>query len=426
MPANPTSQARCERSRGAACSRQRRVVEASVSAVLVLSRVPQPFSWLLALSLGVAAGCHARGLRSVSLALAAAFALSCVWVRFALPFIYRTHGAARRAPRQPASPPARNAGGCASSAVPASQSPSLAAAQRGPAALPQLPDDLALLILAKLRLADLAAFGRCSRASRALSVAPPLWSRIVVPDQVGSISAAVAAIPRCLPRSVVCTVAVRRGVYVEGQRSRLHRLLGMDCGMRMGVRIARPVVLMPQCEGEEVVVESDAGEALSFLPGAEGSLVAGITVRTLSFASHALAVYATDVRIERCALRASGRNSCGVVVTGSGVRASISRCAISGCGGGGVLLAYGVGPVSISDSAITANGWSGVGAFSGASVVLARCEIKGNAMYALGVARDVSVTLTEQPSGSMDANQLGGLHRYLAPPLHPQISMQSR
>ncbi|KAG8463083.1 hypothetical protein KFE25_001856 [Diacronema lutheri] len=388
--------------------RTRRLVEATLSSVLVLSRVPQPFSWVCALALGAAvAGTQTDRLRSASLALIAcalAFVFSCAWVRFALPFIYRTNGARHAASRTGAG------------------ATDVSAARGGVSALPHLPDDVALLILARLRLDDVKAFGRCSRRTRALSLAPSLWRRIVVPDQAASVSAAVGAIPRCFEGP--CTVAIRAGVYVEGQRSRLHRLLGMDCGLRTGIRITRPVVLEPFTDGDEVVIESDAGEAIAILPGAEAAVVRGLTVRTISFASHALAVYADGVLVERCVLRASGRNSCGVVVTGSGVRAHISRCAISGCGGGGVLLAYGVGPVCVSDTLITENGWSGIGAFSGASVVISRCDIRANKMFAIGVARDVSVSLREQPP--MDGNELGGLHRYLAPPLHPQVSMQSR
>lgn len=416
----------CARPRGEALAElarsTRQLLDALLSSVLVLSRVPQPFSWLFALALGmVGAGSCIDGLRAISLltlarAAAAAFVFSCAWVRFALPFIYRTQLGGARDGAQPSVEP-----GADGAAKPASD-PAVTA-------LPHLPDDVALLILARLRLSELAAFGSCSRATRALSHAPSLWRCVVVPDQIESVSRAVRAIPQSLqrqPAAHACTIAIRGGTYVEGQRSRLHRLLGMDCGLRTGIRVSVPVVLQPLVAGEEVVIESDAGEALTLLPGAEGTLIRGITVRTLSFASHAIAVYADGVRIEGCALQASGRNSCGVVVTGRNVRATISRCAISSCGGGGVLLAYGVGPVCVSDSTISGNGWSGIGAFSGASMVVSRCSIRGNAMYAVGVARDVSVTLREQPSSSMEANQLGGLHRYLAPPLHPQISMQSR
>jgi hypothetical protein len=414
QPGNPVTMVEVYAKRSAELSLVRstnRVLEASLSCVLVLSRVPQPFSQLVALALGaIGAGALADTVtlsvlaRVATLACALVLGASCLWARFVLPFIFRavsTHDAPE--PRPPSACAA--AGPCAT-------------------ALAQLPDDVALQILLKLPLVALGRFGRCSRATRALSIAPDLWRRIVVPDQIESISRALGALPPSL-RGQPCTIAIRAGVYVEGQRSRLQLLLGMDCSPGVGLRISRPVVLEPAAADDTVVIESDASEAICLLPGAEGSVLRRLTVRTVSFASHAVAIYAHDVRLEGCALRAAGRNSCGVVVTGSGVRASVSGCAISGCGGGGVLLAYGVGPILIADTSIVGNGWSGIGAFSGASLVLARCEIRANKMYAVGVARDVSVTLRDQ-TASMDDNDLGGLHRYLAPPLHPQIAFQSR
>jgi len=336
------------------------------------------------------------------------FTFICLWVRFALPFMFRAIAPDRR------------------TAIAANATPNSCCGVGAPSAaataLPHLPDDVALVILKRLPLVDLAAFSRCSQATHALARSPEVWRRIVVPDHAPSIRKALAALPAGVEQR--CTIAVRGGLYREGQRSALSRFLGMESATRTGIRIARPVILEPAGDGDEVTVESDACEAITILPGAEGTVVRGLCVRTAAFASHAVAIYADGVEVDACTLHAAGRNGCGVVVTGAGVRSRVSACTISECGGGGVLLAYGVGPVEIAYSTLRGNAWSGVGAFSGASAVIQACDIRDNCMYAVGVARDVHVTMRDQ--AGLEKNGLGGLHRYLAPPLHPQMSLQSR
>lgn len=321
-------------------------------------------------------------------------AITCARVRFVLPRVYRAHARSDEHAEEERAP-----------------APLGSPARAADAALELLPDDLLLRVCACLPLADLAALAQCSRHTAFLAKRPELWRVLNLPERAESIRTAIAAIPSCLEGPV--EISLQAGVFVEGRRPRWRELCGLDGARCGGVKVTRQLIIKARAgDAGRVTIESDAGEAVAFLPGCEGSTLEGVAVRTRSFASHAVAVYADGVSVRECTLRACGRNSCGVVLTGQGVCARVERCDIAECGGGGVLISFGVGLVSIDECSIRRNTWSGVGAFSGASVRIARTELTGNKMFAVGCARDVALEVTE-PCVFAD-NELGNVHRYLS------------
>jgi len=384
------------------------VFSALLNSIFVLSRHPNASACALAAAAAVVGASSVAGSKAerdaALVACVLVLSITCARARFVLPRVYRASSsvnfdASCVAPR------------AATPLTPPTQSVSLTTQL-----IMHLPDDVLLRLCTWLPLKDLASLAQCAHFTHTLASNPALWRVLHLPERAASIREAVRAIPRSVAGPVV--ISLRAGLYVEGRRSRWRQLCGLDCARGGGVAIARPLIIQKRLtdagEGEdgEVIIESDAAEAIAFLPGSESSTLERVTVRTCSFASHAVAIYADGVRLRECSLRASGSNSCGIVLTGEGVCAQLERCDITDCGGGGVLISYGVGPVHIEECAIRRNTWSGVGAFSGSSVRIVRSDVTMNKMFAVGCARDVVVDVTE-PCDFTD-NELGGMHRYLS------------
>uniref|UniRef100_A0A7S3ZC98 Right handed beta helix domain-containing protein n=1 Tax=Lotharella globosa TaxID=91324 RepID=A0A7S3ZC98_9EUKA len=304
-------------------------------------------------------------------------------------------------------------------------------------------EDVLVYILHLLPLRDRAVLSTASRAARDAYLSPGLWAKVIVPDMVPNIDTAVKAIPRALYRlcpDFTPRVLVRPGVYWEGgPRNRLsvffqRRPSGVFVDRRVSIEKypnaakAHGTPTLGGCgahssaktkagPGErsdnEVHIRSIAGEAITIAAGADGTRLVGLNVSIDAFSSHGIAIYADDVEVSRCRISAKGTNACGVLLTGRALQGRVEGCEIDSCGGSGILLAYGAGPLTVDRCHIHKNRWSGIGAFAGSSLRLKSSKITDNALFAIGAAVDVSCEVDGK--NEMKMNGRGDtIYRYLA------------
>eukprot|EP00468_Gymnochlora_sp_CCMP2014_P002036 CAMPEP_0167744916 /NCGR_PEP_ID=MMETSP0110_2-20121227/2857_1 /TAXON_ID=629695 /ORGANISM="Gymnochlora sp., Strain CCMP2014" /LENGTH=301 /DNA_ID=CAMNT_0007629491 /DNA_START=338 /DNA_END=1243 /DNA_ORIENTATION=+ len=294
-----------------------------------------------------------------------------------------------------------------------------------------------------LPLVDRSRMASTCKALHSAWLSPRLWTRIIVPDYCSSINLTVKAIPRALGRifpSFIPKVLVRPGIYWEGRTRGISVLFKRrPCGVFIDKKIILENYLTAQRSNnadngkidlmkaeatgilpfedkknvDAVYIRSNAGEAITIASGAEGTMLRDLNISIDRFSSHGVAVYATDFSLKGCRISATGTNACGLLISGSGIKGTISDCSLTRCGGSGVLLAYNSGPLMVKRCYIGSNRWSGIGAFAGSSMSLAKTVITRNHLHSIGAAVDVRCELGD---GNIFSHNGRGdsVHRYLA------------
>lgn len=276
-----------------------------------------------------------------------------------------------------------------------------------PSLFSELPEELVVRIISFLPVVSRVHLSVLSKSLSAKVATPSLWEKIIIPDEAPSLDIAVRAIPRRVAGPVV--VAFRGGQHFSDGARRS----AAPWQTAPGLHLARPVILEPLTPSDEVRLSSaHSRPVLTLLPGSAGSILRNMHLVTEHYASHCVEIKgASGVQVVGCMLTASGRASYGLVIhAASGV--SISGCVVAHCGGGGILLSDGSGPVTASNMTVRSCQWSGLTLGAKASLSMTDCSIVQNKGFGLNVAFNSSLDLDNL--SSVAGNGMGQKHTFLA------------